>query len=301
VTSELLSGPDLGGGYLHQLSIDREEEGTIFTFHAQDGGSDAGGPPKGPLDVFGFVHPRSPCMFGGPRCWHRRFFLPPSEASRVRQAYNRNRFVLATMLDQSYDRVPAKIETALDEVVRRISEPLPAEKVDWYVGGSTAARLLGADVRPNDIDLGTTRAGADRIAALLSEYLIEPIAPTEWTKAGRVLGARAFVGTFREGARVEWSVPLGPDPSLPFAEWSGNIEGVRLTSASFHGHRIRVTRPEYALVRAAEKGRMDAAARIAEVVRPLEPDRELLTVLLARSGLSPPDQANLRRLVLGPH
>jgi len=299
MTSELLSGPDLGAGYLHQLSIDRDEARRTFTYHAQEGGADANGPPKGPLDVFGFVHPPSACMFGGPRCWHRRFLLPFSETSRVRHAYNRSRFVLQTMLDQEYDRVPAAVGAALKEVVDRISAPLARDRVDWYVGGSTAAWLLGAAVVPGDLDLGTSREGVDRIASLLGEYLIEPLAPTDWPSAGIVRGARAFVGTFQEGARVEWGVPIEPRSPVPFDEWSERTGGVRLVTVDFHGHPIRVSRPEYALVRAFSSHRTSEAESIASVVRRLTPDGELLDALLARSTLPVAERAAIRRKILG--
>jgi len=299
MTSEMVSGPDLGAGYLHQLSQDRDGERTTFTYHAQDGGADANGPPKGPLDVFGFVHPPSPCLFGGPRCWHRRFLLPFSELARARSAYNRNRFVLATMLDQVYEHVPVRVESALEEVLRRVSGPLAQEGVEWYVGGSAAAGLLGARVAPGDIDLGTTRAGVDRIAVLLADYLIEPLAPTDWPAAGIVQGARAFVGTFREGARVEWAVPLEPRTPVPFEEWSGREGVARLTNASFRGHTVRVTRPEYAFVRAHEKRRPSDAEAIAAVVRRLGPDTELLDSLLARSRLPAPERTAARRQLFG--
>jgi hypothetical protein len=299
MTSELLSGPDLGAGFLHQLSLERDGERTSITYHAQDGGADANGPPKGPLDVFGFVHPPSPCMFGGPRCWHRRFLLPFSEIARARQAYNRNRFVLQTMIDQVYDQVPAGVESALEEVVRRISGPLDQDRIGWYVGGSTAAWLLGAPVSPHDIDLGTTRAGVDRVARLLAEYLIEPIAPTDWPGVGIVRGTRAFVGTFQAGARVEWAVPIEPRTPLPFDEWGGRLEEVRLVATTFHDRPIRVSRPEYALVRAHEKRRSTDAGAIAAVVRRLGPDGELLDALLSRSVLPVPRRQELRRQILG--
>ncbi|HLM70321.1 MAG TPA: hypothetical protein VK423_02945 [Thermoplasmata archaeon] len=299
MTSEMLSGPDLGAGYLHQLSIDRDEERTTFTYHAQEGGADANGPPKGPLDVFGFVRPDSACMFGGPRCWHRRFLLPFSETSRVRHAYNRSRFVLQTMLDQAYDRVPAAVESALETMVPLLAAPLAQDRVAWYVGGSTAAWLLGARTVPGDIDLGTTRPGVDRIATLLAEYLIEPLAPTDWPSAGIVRGARAFVGTFVAGARVEWSVPIEPRTHEKFEEWGGGPEAVRLAEATFRGQKIHVSRPEYALVRAYEKHRIPDAEAIAGVIRQLGPDGELLDALLGRSTLPAPDRKAIRRKLLG--
>ena len=292
---EMLSGPDLGGGFLHQLSLDRDGEQTTFTFHAQDGGSDAGGPAKGPLEVFGYAHPVVPCMFGGPRCWHRRFLLPPTDAPRVRRAYNRGRFVLDTMLAQTFDNVPAAVQPGLAEVVGRLAPTLEAEGVYWYVGGSTAAWLQGAEISPHDLDLGTTRAGVDRITELLGEYLIEPVAPTDWPGVGIVRGARAFVGTFREGLRVEWAVPIGPKDVQPFEEWSGLPGVARLRTVTFEGRPVRVSRPEYALVRAAEKGAAETVPRILDAVRRLGPDAELLGTLLGRSTLSPADRQSLER------
>ncbi len=285
MTSEMLSGPDLGAGFLHQLSIDRDGETTTFTYHAQDGGADANGPPKGPLDALGFEHPRSACMFGGPRCWHRRFLLPFEATPRVRQAYNRFRFVLETMMAQTYDRAPVAIDAALREVVHRLGPALDADGIEWFVGGSVAARLQGAALAPNDLDLGTTREGVDRIAALLPEYLIEPVATTDRGDDHIVRGARAFVGTFQQGARVEWAVPLAPDPPRPFEEWSGRAGVARLDSVTIDGRSVRVSRPEYDLVRAAETHRPDRLRALTDLVRTRGADRELLEVLLGRSSL----------------
>ena len=293
-SSEMISGPDLGGGFLHQLSFDPGGEATTFTFHAQDGGSDAGGPPKGPLEAFGFVRPKVPCMFGGPRCWHRRFVLPRSEALRVRQAYNRHRFVLAAMVDQVYAGANVPVESGLEGVVARLAEPLAAEGIDWYVGGSTAAFLHGARIRPKDLDLGTTRAGVDRIAARLAEYLIEPLAPTDWPAVGIVCGARAFVGTLAEGLRVEWAVPLDPSRGGFGEEWSGDPEQVRLATITVAGRKVRVARPEYALVRAAEKGNLAHREGILELLRHLGTDHELLSAVIERSSLSPGERDRLR-------
>ncbi|MCI4366078.1 MAG: hypothetical protein L3K10_08530 [Thermoplasmata archaeon] len=294
---EMLSGPDLGGGYLHQLSIDREGEVTTFTYHAQEGGADAGGPAKGPLDVLGFAHPDNPCQFGGPRCWHRRFLLPFAETAKVRMAYNRFRFVLEAMMNQAYSGGAVAVEAALAEFVRRVGPPLAAEGVDWYVGGSTAALLLGARLAPRDLDVGTTRPGVDRIAELLPEYLIEPVGPTDWPSSGIVRGARAFVGTFREGARVEWSVPIEPGTSDPSSEWTGRPGEVRTLEVTVGGMPVRVTRPEYGLVRAAVKGDSRRTDVLVELVRKVGPDLELLRQIVERSGLDPAHRERVLRSV----
>jgi len=293
----MLSGPDLGAGFLHQLSVEGGSDPRTFIYHAQDGGSDAAGPPKGPLDVFDFVHPAAPCMFGGPRCWHRGFELPLADSPTVRRAYNRNRFVLQAMIDQAYAGATPDVEGALAEIVDRVSGPLASEGVPWYVGGSAGAWLLGARVAPRDIDLGTTPAGVARLGELLAPYLIEPVARTDRSGGASVLGARAFVGTFEKGARVEWSVRVDPRGSPPFAEFGGEPEAARRLPARFRDQELSVTRPEYSLVRAAERGRVEPARALATWIRERGPDRELLEALLARSSLSEPGRAAVRSQV----
>jgi hypothetical protein len=297
---QMLSGPDLGGGFLHQLSFESEADVNTFTFHAQDGGSDAGGPPAGPLDVFGYVHPPSPCMFGGPRCWHRRFRLDLVEAPRVRTAYNRGRFVLDAMIGQVYGSAPVPIDAGIGEVVERIVPSLEGEGVRWYIGGSSAARLLGVALEPHDLDLGTTRSGVDRIAEVLREFLIEPVGPTDWPGRGIVHGARAFVGTFREGVRVEWAVGLDTSTTSLGDEWDASSGAVRTEPVEVRGRPVRVTRPEYALVRATERGRVEVASKLTAWIRDHGTDQELLDELFRRSGISESERDRVRKALRGP-
>lgn len=285
--SEMLSGPDLGGGFLHQLTLDKAGDRVGFTFHAQDGGIDAGGPAQGSPEAFGYATTPTACDFGGPRCWHRQFSLAESEVPRVRVAYNRMRFVMAPMLEQRYAGRPATVDAALEEIAGRLSDPARGDSVPWYVGGSSAARLLGVSILPADIDLGTTREGIDRIASAISEYLIEPAAPTSWPRVGEVYAARAFVGTMKDGARVEWA--YRPDDRRAAAqEWSGDLSIVRTEPVEFRGFTIRVTRPEYALLRAAEAGRHDRIEPLVATIRTRGADAELLRALMASSELPLP-------------
>lgn len=297
---EMISGPDLGGGYLHQLSIEQLEGTTTFTHHAQDGGQDAGGPPVGPLDVLGFVHPPSPCMFGGPRCWHRRYLLPFSEASRVRFAYQRHRLVLGTMLRQALGLAPVAFEPALKELVGKIAVPLREERIEWYVAGSGAVRLAGGGGAPHDLDIGTTRAGAARLGQLLAEYLVEPVGPTDRPGGALVFGGRAFVGTPREGARVEWTVPLDSREPSRWEELVG-VPGVTRTIAlPFEGgETVRVSRPEYALVRAVARGRRDVSEAALVALRQVGVDTALLDELLERSTIPASERASVRARALG--
>jgi hypothetical protein len=298
-SSELVSGPDLGGGYLHQLSIDRHEATTTFTHHAQEGGQDAGGPPLGELGVLGFVRPPSACMFGGPRCWHRRYLLPFAATPKVRFAYQRCRFVLETMLRQAYGLEPVPFDAALRELVAKVVTPLQKEGVEWYLGGGGAVRLTNGGGAPRDLDLGTTRAGVDRLGELLGEYLIEPVAPTDGADGQLVYGGRAFVGTPKAGARVEWAVPLEPRAPQRWEEFVGipavtKTVGVRLEG----GVTIQVSRPEYALVRSAVRRRPAGVEAALAAVRRLGADRELLDVLLERSAMPAPQREALRRQAL---
>lgn len=292
--SEMLSGPDLGGGYLHQLSLERIEGATTFTHHAQEGGQDAAGPPVGGLDVLGFVQTPSPCMFGGPRCWHRRYLLPPSSAAKVRFAYQRHRFLLETMLRQAHGLAPVPFEEALGELLQKVAVPLAAEGIEWYIGGSASVRLAGGSVTPQGITLGTTRPGVDRLGALLADYLVEPVAPTDWPGGRLVVGARAFVGTPRKGARVGWSVPLEGREPLRWEEFVGVPGVVRTLELPVLGQTVRISRPEYALVRSASQGLGPDTEAALAVVAHLGPDRELLEVLLQRSEVPDQEQEALR-------
>ena len=298
--SEMISGPDLGGGYLHQLSIDRHETTTTFTHHAQEGGQDAAGPPVGELDVLGFEHPASPCMFGGPRCWHRRYLLPFAATPKVRFAYQRHRFVLETMLKQAHGLASVAFSEALEELLRKVATPLRSAGIEWYVAGSAAVRLAGGGGTPHDIDVGTTRDGVDRLGELLAEYLVEPVAPTDWPGGRLVVGGRAFVGTPRAGARVEWSVPLEPRAPSPWEEFVG-VAGVTRTIevAAPGGERLRVSRPEYALVRAASRARAASTDGALAAIRTVGVDLELLDALLVRSPLPGPVRASLRARAVG--
>ncbi|MEM0129636.1 MAG: hypothetical protein QXG65_05710 [Thermoplasmata archaeon] len=286
MTAEMISGPDLGGGYLHQLTLESGEGPARFTYHAQIGGPDANGPPLGPLEPLGFRHPKSPCPFGGPRCWHRGFELPASHVGRVRQAYNRFRFCLEAMLAQCHAGRPPAIAMAVETIAARLGEVSRVSERFWYIGGSTAAWLQGAEVDPRDIDLGTAAVGIDAIGSALAEFLIEPIATTDWEDGRSVVGARAFVGTMREGARVEWSVPRGDDPAAD-PEFDPRIDHVAVRRIHVGEHAVWVSRPEYALLRALLRGREEAAQRLARAVETLGPDRPLLARLLRDDRVPP--------------
>lgn len=297
----MLSGPDLGAGYLHQLSIDRENE-TWFTYHAQEGGLDANGPPKGPLAPIGFVHPTTACQFGGTRCWHRRFSLPAMDSARVRATYNRHRFVLQTTLDQLFADVPFPIETALEEMLERIERPLAADGIPFYFRSAAGAWLQEVPGRPHEIELGTTEHGVARIGELLKDYLIEPVAPTDWPGVARLVGGRAFVGSLNSGMRVAWAVPYSEEPesTLAGADDGAWTQLAPLEVVKWSGHAVSASRLEFALVRTAKRQEWERLTRLAEQLKVKGPNRELLERLITHTNLGELARNRIREaLVIG--
>jgi hypothetical protein len=286
---ELVSGPDLGGGFLHQLTVERFSGVNRFVFHAQDGGPDANGPPKGTPAPFGWRLSGTMCPIGGRTCWHREFTLPVEESLRVRTAYNRTRFVMEAMLGHEYGGVPLPLEAAVEELIDRLNA---VEGLPWYVGGSAGLWLRGAPLAPHDVDLGTTPEAVARVAEALKDYAIEPAAPTEW--GGRpMLAARAFVGTVRNGVRVEWGVPTGPDVWEREGEWT--VLGHREPPGrlDWHGRSVPVVPPEWSLVRWAEVGRTAHLEVAIAWLRDHGVDRPRLERVVRGSALDPAAQREL--------
>ena len=55
-------------------------------------------------------------------------------------------------------------------------------KAEWAVDGSTALRLYGMKVEPHDLDALTDKAGAEKIAHILREYMEQPLSYGETQK-----------------------------------------------------------------------------------------------------------------------
>jgi hypothetical protein len=290
---EMISGPDLGAGYLHQLSLDRGDEPS-FTYHAQEGGLDANGPPKGPLSPIGFVHPTSPCQFGGAHCWHRQFFLPPLAAAGVRAAYNRHRFVLQITLDQLYSNVSIPIATTLRELIELLDAPPAAERIPYYLMGSVADWIQGASVNPRDISIGTVEVGVAQIGEWLKQYLIEPVARTEWPSVGSLVGGRAFLGSLTSGMRIEWAGPRASElESTLLSEIDSRWTDLSpLETVEFEGRQIRVSRMEFSLVRSAIGSDWDRLNRVGQRLREKGPSHRLVDYLVDESQL--PQEARQR-------
>jgi hypothetical protein len=299
--SEMISGPDLGGGFLFQLTRDRVPA-PGFTFHAQEGGSDAGGPPKASPEPLGYRHPSSACLYGGPGCWHRSFALAEAETSRVRLAYNRTRFAMEALIEQVAGTRPVPIEVGLAEFIDRAGRVLESEGLPWFVGGSAGALAQGVALEPRDLDVGTTRAGAERIAELLDEQLIEPLAPEAGPAGGTRWTARAYLGTFRSGVKTEWASVTEPAAasSTP-REFEGPGVWERRRRCEWNGRTLWVSPLEFSLVRAAERRSETRVERIARAMRERgEGDGSLLAELLRASSLDAEARERIRRLATVP-
>jgi hypothetical protein len=292
--SELLSGPDLGGGFLFQLTRDRPPLVAGFTFHLQEAGSDAGEAPAGSPERLRYEHPSSPCMYGGSGCWHLRFELEPAAYGRVRVAYNRTRFVMGPMLAQASARTAAPIETGMRELLARIAAPLSRAEVPWQVGGSAGAWLRGVPLAPADIDLGLPEGEVRRLEELLEEFLVEPVHPVRRSSEGvRQFGA-AFVGTLKAGIRVEWggAPPDGGSRTEP-NEWEGPGWVGRIERVRFEGLEVPVAPIEFELARSLRQGRSERVELITEHLARHGGNRPLLSELLVGSGTPSPAVARV--------
>jgi hypothetical protein len=298
VLNEMLSGPDLGAGYLHQLTFAEKDGMGTFTYHCQVGGQDAGAPAHGPLDPLGFDRAEGMCQFGGRECWHRSFDLPRSASGSVRRAYNRFRFTLAPLLEQISGNRPRPVEATLRALIDLLAPKLLAERIEWQIGGSASAWLQGAKLAPGDIDLGSTRAGVERIGELLEEYLTEPVARTEWGMVGMVEGGRAFVGTLVEGMRVEWAAARDVASARGSRrEWANQMPPGGRLRIEWEGRVVPVSAIEFSLVRSAEQGRSDRLAELSSAALARGVDTALLVALLADHTVRPEFSAHLRPLL----
>jgi hypothetical protein len=294
---ELVSGPDLGGGFLHQLTVERFSGVHQFVYHAQDGGPDANGPPVGPPGPFGYRVRATMCPIGGRVCWHREFTLPLTDSLRVRAAYNRTRFVMEAMLAQSYGGVVPPIAEAAKELADRLRTVEPV--VPWYLTGLGALWARGAPVQPRSLELGTSPEAVARIAEAVKDYLTEPAGPTEWD--GRpVLAARAFVGTLRAGVRVGWAVPLD---DAAFARWSEETilaRGLAPVRVEREGLPLSVAPLEATAVALAEARAEDDLAGTGPWMRTQSWDPGRLERFLAASTVPEERRRSLRKFADGP-
>lgn len=131
------------------------------------------------------------------------------------------------MVLQAAERQPIPWEQALEALIQIIGD----EPINWWIIGSGALAVRGIDVEPHDIDLVTDEDGAERLYALLENYVVEPL------QSGWIW--RAFGRAFLH-ARVEWigGVSDSVDDAGP-TEFGATARN-RLEVVQWHGTEIRV-------------------------------------------------------------
>jgi hypothetical protein len=256
-----------------------------FTFHLQDAGSDASEHPAGSPALLGYVHPDSPCMYGGRECWHLELALPESARNAVRVAYNRTRFVIGPMLAQAAGTRPSPIEPAVRELIERLTPAFAEADLPWQIGGSGAAFLRGAPLAVKDLDLGIPEEGLPHVAAALEEYLVEPNHPITSAGGSRTRGA-AFLGTLKTGVRIEWwGARRELPPGVPESEWEGPGWPDRRAMIEWNGLTIPVAPIEFEIVRLAERGDLARLRAVRGTYIQTRREPSLLHGLLANAQL----------------
>ena len=140
----------------------------------------------------------------------RRF---PGDAKFAAQAAERFELCAEAMVRQLADIDPVPWEDALEVLVER------AGTDGWTLVGSAVRALRGEPVMPHDLDLVSDVDGAERIAAVLADLLVEPLVEGGW------IGAR-------------WWRAFGPARIEGVGDYGGAI--VDLDTAAWRGHELHV-------------------------------------------------------------
>lgn len=293
LSSLLLSGPDLGGGFLFQLTRDRAPAG--FTFHLQEAGTDAAVDPPGSPELLGFAHPDPACMYGGPGCWQRTFLLPESALAGVRTAYNRTRFVIGPMLRQADGAAPVPLAEGMREIFGTIARPLHDESIPWLVAGPAVPWVRRVPCPPpRGLLLVTTPDGVRRLGELLEPYLVEPVHPLGSDGPGGISAeAVAFVGTFADGLRVEWTDRPEGRYRLRAGRHAPELLPRRQVM-SWESLEVPLAPLEFELFRVARSEGPEGADAILDHLARTGWDPELLGELISGSGADPEFLARIR-------
>lgn len=125
--------------------------------------------------------------------------------------------------------------------------------IDWRLAGSAALAVRGIDVAPADLDLVVANADVHRLAALLGDYLVEPL---QWSR-GWVSDwfGRAFLH-----ARVEWVAGV----TTEFATRSG-LDRTELVT--WRGATLRVPALDAQLDECKERGLVERVGKIKRYMR----------------------------------
>ncbi len=158
------------------------------------------------------------------------------------------------MIIQAAGLCPVPWEQALLAFLSAIA----GQPINWWLVGSAALAVRGIDVAPQDLDIVTDGAGAQRLGELLMDYLVEPV-----VNCGNVWisdwWGRAFLH-----ARVEWVGDVHADVDEPYWSDFGPAAAAYLEKLTWRGTEIRVPPLELQLAVSERRGLKERVQRIRE-------------------------------------
>lgn len=148
----------------------------------------------------------------------------PASTPGLDEIYRHFERSAAAMVRQAARREPMPWEDTLETYLALIR----GHSLNWYLVGSTALAVRGIDVSPGDIDIVTDDAGAERLNAMLSDRLVEPLQRSQgwiWNSFGRAFfsGLLEWVGGVNGGADRPAASDFGPEAAsrLEVVRWRG--------------------------------------------------------------------------------
>jgi hypothetical protein len=147
------------------------------------------------------------------------------------------------MLMQAARLQPVPWRETLHELCRRTR----GRETDWWLAGSTALAVRGADIEPGDVDLVCSDDGAMSLGTIFAGELVEPVLCDKRGAISDYWG-RAFLT-----ARLEWIGTPRAGVDAPLPSDFGPIAASRLETVTWEGFQLRV--PALDLQRAVSQRR----------------------------------------------
>jgi hypothetical protein len=180
----------------------------------------------------------------------------PGPTPHLEQAWENFAGCIERVLRQAARLEPVPWREALRELCRRTGGSEGDRPVRWWLTGSAALAVRGAPIEPGDLDLVCEAGDAVALGELLSDVLIEPVAPSPADWLSEWWG-RAFCE-----ARIEWVGGVKPFADDPEPCDFGPVAARRLEPVRFEDWQILV--PPLDLQRAVNE-RRGLAHRVAMI------------------------------------
>ncbi len=147
------------------------------------------------------------------------------------------------------------------------------QSIDWWLVGSAALAVRGVDIVPQDLDIATDGAGAQRLGELLLDFLVEPVDNCQdWISDW---WGRAFLH-----ARLEWVGDVHENIDQPNVTDFGPVAASRLDIVKWHGKEIRVPPIDLQLQVSEQRGLNERVEKIKDFLSRSETRSESLIFCL---------------------